>query len=143
MPRSRKLPGTVEDIEAAFYDAIRRADIEALMALWADEEDIVCVHPGASRLVGHVAIRASWEAIFERGGVHIHPRQVQVTQNLMTSIHNIIEEIERADIQQQDLHVVATNIYVKTHQGWRMAVHHASVAPGAVHGEHAAGSLLH
>jgi ketosteroid isomerase-like protein len=143
MPKSRKLPGTVEDIEAAFYDAIRRADVEALMALWADEEDIVCVHPGASRLVGHVAIRASWEAIFERGGVHIHPRQVHVTQNVMTSIHNVIEEIERADIQQQDLHVVATNIYVKTHQGWRIAVHHASVAPGTVRGEHAAGSLLH
>jgi len=143
MPRSRKLPGTVEDIESSFYDAIRRADIDALMALWADDEDIVCVHPGAPRLVGHAAIRASWEAIFERGGVHIHVRQVHVLQNMMTVIHNVIEEIDRDDVRQQDLHVVATNIYVQTHQGWRIAVHHASVAPGALHGNHAARSILH
>ena len=49
------------------------ADIDALMALWADDEEIVCIHPGAPRLVGHAAIRASLEAIFERGGVHIRP----------------------------------------------------------------------
>jgi ketosteroid isomerase-like protein len=143
MARLRKLPGTAEEIEAAFYDAIRRADVEALMALWADEEDIVCIHPGAPRLVGHAAIRASWEAIFERGGVRIHPRQHQIAQNVMTSIHNVIEEIERGDEQHQDLHIVATNIYLKTPQGWRITVHHASVAPGTIHGEQTAGSLLH
>jgi ketosteroid isomerase-like protein len=146
MPKHRKLLGTAEDIEAAFYDAIGRADIDALMALWADDEDILCIHPGAERLVGHGAIRASWEAIFERGGVSIRPRQLLVTQNLMTAVHNIVEEVNQAstrDSEHQELHIIATNIYLKTPQGWRIAVHHASVAPGAAATEHTAGSMLH
>jgi ketosteroid isomerase-like protein len=143
MAKHRKLIGTAEDTEAAFYDAISRADIDALMALWADEEDIVCIHPGAVRLVGHVAIRASWESVFERGGVHIRPRQLLITQNLMTAIHNIVEEINQGDSDHQDVHIIATNVYLKTPHGWRIAVHHASVAPGAVNSEQAAGSMLH
>ena len=143
MAKPRKLLGTAEDIEAAFYDAIGRADIDALMALWAEDEDILCIHPGAARLVGHAAIRASWETIFERGGVAIRPRQLLITQNLMTAIHNIVEEINPADNEHQELHIVATNVYLKTPQGWRIAVHHASVAPGAAAVEHAAGSMLH
>jgi len=147
MAKHRKLLGTAEDIEAAFYDAIARADIDALMALWADDEDILCIHPGAARLVGHGAIRASWEAIFERGGVSIRPRQLLVTQNLMTAVHNIVEEINQPggthDGDHQELHIIATNIYLKTPQGWRIAVHHASVAPGAATTEHSAGSMLH
>jgi ketosteroid isomerase-like protein len=143
MAKLRKLLGTAEDTEIAFYDAIGRADIDALMALWADEEDILCVHPGAARLVGHVAIRASWEAIFERGGVHIRPRQLRVTQNVMTSIHNIIEEISQTDDDNQEIHIVATNVYLKTPQGWRIVVHHASVAPGSVRGDQSASTMLH
>jgi ketosteroid isomerase-like protein len=143
MAKIRKLLGTAEDTEAAFYDAISRADIEALMALWADEEDIMCIHPGAARLVGHVAIRTSWEAIFERGGVHIRPRHLRVTQNLMTAIHNIIEEVNQADDAHQDIHIIATNVYLKTPQGWRIVVHHASVAPGSIATEHTTSSMLH
>jgi ketosteroid isomerase-like protein len=60
--------GSAAEVEAAFYDALNRADVDALMALWADDEEIVCVHPGGPRLIGHAAIRASWEAILERGG---------------------------------------------------------------------------
>lgn len=143
MAKLRKLLGSSEDTEAAFYDAIGRADIDALMALWADEEDILCIHPGAARLVGHVAIRASWEAIFERGGVQIRPRQLKVMQNVMTAIHNVIEEINHDDAAHQEIHIVATNIYLKTPQGWRIAAHHASVAPGAFTSEQTTSSMLH
>jgi len=143
MAKHRKLLGTAEDIEAAFYDAIGRADIDAMMALWADDEDILCIHPGAARLVGHAAIRASWETIFERGGVAIRPHQLLVTQNLMTAIHNIVEEVNEADNEHQELHIIATNVYLKTPQGWRIAVHHASVAPGDAAPEHSTGAMLH
>lgn len=143
MAKLRKQLGTAEDTEAAFYDAISRADIDALMALWADDEDILCIHPGSARLVGHVAIRASWEAMFERGGVHIRPRQVRITQNVMTAIHNIIEEIDRVGNEHQEIHIVASNVYLKTPKGWRIVVHHASVAPGSPGTEQSANSMLH
>ena len=48
--------GTADVIEAQFYDALQTGDIEKLMACWADEDDVVCVHPGGPRLVGTAAI---------------------------------------------------------------------------------------
>ncbi len=143
MPDPTSLFQTPAEAEAAFYDAIRRADIEAVMSLWADEEDIVCIHPGAPRLVGHGAIRAAFEQIFEQGGVDISPVQVQVVQNVMTSVHNIIEEVHRASSRQRDIHILATNVYMKTPQGWRIVSHHASVVPGEAPANTPVNVLLH
>jgi ketosteroid isomerase-like protein len=143
MPKLSKRLGTPEETEAAFYEAISRADVEAVMALWADEENIVCIHPGAPRLVGHTSIRAAWESIFEQGGVHIRPIQLQVVQNVMTSVHNIIEEVHRPVSHKKDIHILATNVYVKTPHGWRIVTHHASVVPGEAPADIAVSALLH
>jgi ketosteroid isomerase-like protein len=143
MPKINKLLETSNETESAFYDAIARADIEALMSLWADEEDIVCIHPGAPRLVGHASIRAAWESIFEQGGVHIKPVQVHVAQNMTTSVHNIIEEVHRSASKKQDVHILATNVYMKTPQGWRIVTHHASVVPGEAPPDVSITALLH
>jgi hypothetical protein len=43
---------TPEDVETAFYEAIARADLVALMSVWADDEEIVCIHPTGQRLTG-------------------------------------------------------------------------------------------
>ena len=143
MAKLSKLLGTVEDTEAAFYDAISRADIVALMAIWADDDEIICIHPGASRSVGPAAVRASWEAIFERGGVHIRPVQLHVVQNMLSAIHNIVEEVQRADNEAQDLHILATNMYIKTPRGWRIVVHHASIAAGTAPADALSAAMLH
>ena len=143
MPKLSKILETPEETEAAFYEAISRADVEAVMALWADEENIVCIHPGAPRLVGHASIRAAWESIFEQGGVHIRPIQLQVVQNVMTSVHNIIEEVHRPVSHKKDIHILATNVYVKTPHGWRIVTHHASVVPGEAPADIAVSALLH
>ncbi|HJV82099.1 nuclear transport factor 2 family protein [Noviherbaspirillum sp.] len=143
MPKINKLLETAEETEALFYDAISRADIEAVMSLWADDDEIVCIHPGSPRLVGHASIRSSWESIFEQGGVHIRPVQSHVTQNMMTSVHNIIEEVHRTATRQQDIHILATNVYMKTPQGWRIVAHHASVVPGEAPADAKVSALLH
>lgn len=143
MSTSDKILETPEQAEAAFYDAISRADVDAVMALWADDEDVVCIHPGAPRLVGHSSIRAAWESIFEQGGVQIRPVQVHVTQNMMTAVHNIIEEVHRTVSRQQDIHILATNVYMKTPAGWRIVSHHASVVPGEAPANTPVSALLH
>ena len=51
------LTGTPDDAEAQFYEALQQGDIERLMALWADDDEIFCVHPGGPRMVGAAAIR--------------------------------------------------------------------------------------
>jgi len=64
-----------EDIEQQFYEALQRGDIERLMAVWSDDEEISCVHPGGPRVVGAAAIRAAFESIFANGAVNVHPRR--------------------------------------------------------------------
>ena len=134
---------SADEIEAAFYDALSRADIDALMALWAEDEEIVCIHPGASRLVGHATIRASFEAIFERGSVNIQPVQLHASRNMMTAVHSIIEAVHRTPEMTQDIHILCTNVYLKTALGWRITLHHASVAPGRAPNESFRASMLH
>ena len=71
------MSGTADDIEAAFYEALQTGDIERLMACWADDDDIVCVHPGGPRVVGSGAIRATFESIFANGTIRAQPEQVR------------------------------------------------------------------
>lgn len=130
MKRRKQMNGTAAEVEAAFYDALNRADVDALMQLWADDEEIVCIHPGGPRLHGHAAIAASWEAIFERGPLQIRPSQLHETHNLMSSVHTVIEGVSAAG--PDPAHLLATNVYIKTPHGWRIVLHHVSVAPGAL-----------
>ncbi len=48
---------TPQDAEAAFYEALERADLELMMAVWAEDEEILCVHPGGARLTGQDQVR--------------------------------------------------------------------------------------
>jgi ketosteroid isomerase-like protein len=143
MAKSAKIPGSAEDVEAVYYDAIAANDIDALMALWADDDEIVCVHPGATRLIGHAAIRASWVEVFERGGVRLAPTRLHASLNMMSAVHSVLEEVRTPGVEQPDLHIVATNVYLKTPAGWRIVMHHASVAPGPAPDETPAGTVLH
>ncbi len=131
MPIVTKTLASADDVELAFYDAIARADLDGLMALWADDDEIACIHPGAPRLQGHAAIRESWELIFERGPVLIRPRHLHLTHNMMCAVHSVVEEVKRPDDPDwQEAHILATNVYLKTPQGWRIVLHHASIAAG-------------
>ena len=119
--------GHADETEAAFYEAMRLGDIEKLMACWADEDDIVCVHPGGPRLVGALAIRGGFDAMFSHGTIRAHIEHVRRVQSLSVSVHSVIE---RVDVMTSNgpaqAYVVATNIYLKTAQGWRLVAHHAS-----------------
>lgn len=127
-------PNSPDEVEQQFYEALQRADLDALMAVWSDDDDIVCVHPGGPRVVGAPAIRATFESIFSNGGVPAVPEKVRRLQTLGSAVHSVIERIEVSSGEgTQTAWVVATNVYVKTAQGWRMAAHHASPgSPGEV-----------
>ena len=119
--------GTADDTEAAFYEALQTGDIEKLMACWADEEEIVCVHPGGPRVVGASAIRAAFDGMFSNGRIRAWPQQVRKVESMASVVHNVLERIE---ILTKDgpahAWVLATNVYHRTPQGWRMVAHHAS-----------------
>ncbi|MBI2772425.1 MAG: nuclear transport factor 2 family protein [Burkholderiales bacterium] len=125
--QAANLQGKADDIEAAFYAALQHADIDKLMACWADEDDIVCVHPGGPRLLGAGAIRASFEAMFANGTIRAWPERVRKTESLGSCVHNLVERVEVLTPNgPKNAWVIATNVYHKTAQGWRLVAHHAS-----------------
>ncbi len=133
---SGKIFPTAQDAENAFYDALERADLDLMMAVWAEDEDIVCVHPGAQRLTGVEQVRAAWRGMFA-GGPHMRVRAVQqvVISGMMVAVHNVHESITVQGEAKPRPPVVATNVYLRGAAGWRMVVHHASPpAAGAAAG---------
>jgi uncharacterized protein (TIGR02246 family) len=149
MPRAKAqsaaLLASPDDVEAQFYEALQQADLNKLMAVWSDDDDIACVHPGGPRVLGHAAIRASFEALFGNGAIALQPQALRRLQALGCAVHHLVERITIADAQgSRSAWVMATNVYVKTAQGWRMVAHHAS--PGSGQAEPAPGdspSTLH
>ncbi len=121
---------TPQDAEAAFYEAFEKADLDAMMAVWADDDDIVCVHPGGVRLSGMALIRESWRQIFAGGQtLRFRLRQQQSLNGMTLAVHSVYELISVAGEARTRNPVIATNIYMRTENGWRMVVHHASPAP--------------
>jgi len=134
---SRIFP-TAQDAENAFYEALERADLEAMMAVWAEDEDVLCVHPAGPRLTGHAEIRRSWAQIFSGPTrVRVHVAQQVAISGGMIAVHSVQENftVEGASrgaqsSDGQPAPVWATNVYLRTAAGWRLIVHHASPAPG-------------
>ena len=120
---------SAEDVENAFYEAIARADLDALMSVWADDEEIVCIHPTGQRLLGAAIIRENWRAIFAN-----NPRlTVRITHSvrwsgMLLSVHNVIETLYLGDEPTPHGPMLATNVYQRGASGWRLLSHHASTA---------------
>ena len=128
----RALFTTPQEAEAAFYEAFEKSDLEAMMSVWADDEDIVCVHPGGARLAGVEQVREAWRQIFAGGQtLRFRLRQQQALNGMTLVVHSVYEEITVASEARARPAVIATNVYMRTESGWRMVVHHASPAPAA------------
>ena len=122
------LGGTPDEVEATFYEGLREGDADKIMSCWADEDDIVCIHPGGARLLGAASIRAAFEEMFSNGGtLQLDVTNVRHVHAVACAVHHVSERVEvvtqRGPVQ---AFVLATNVYIKTAQGWRMVVHHAS-----------------
>ncbi len=121
---------TPQDAEAAFYEAIEKSDLEAMMAVWADDDEIVCVHPGGARLAGMAQVRESWRQILASGQtLRFRLREQQRINGMTLVVHSVYELIAVAGETRPRSPVIATNVYLHTERGWRMVVHHASPAP--------------
>ena len=120
---------TPHEAEAAFYAAFQRKDARAMMAVWAEGNDIVCVHPGGRMLIGADAVRASWETIFRHGpALRFVVEERQHTEHGELALH-VVQEHIRVGGEMAPAPVLATNAYRHTANGWRIVLHHASSAP--------------
>ena len=127
---SGKIFPTAQDAENAFYEALERGDLEGMMAVWSEDEDIVCVHPGGPRLSGQDQVRESWAKIFAGGaGPRVTITHQVAVSGMMIAVHSVHENFIVPNDPRGQIPVIATNVYLRTAAGWRMIVHHASPAP--------------
>jgi ketosteroid isomerase-like protein len=116
-----------EDVAHAFYEAFQRANLDAMMAVWAEDEEVICVHPGAHPLVGYGAVRAAWKSVFESSP----PFRFELTQVVWhttgaMATQTCVEWIRFGEEPQPRGGVAATNTFIRTIHGWRLLSHHGS-----------------
>lgn len=123
-----------QEAETAFYQALERSDLEAMMSVWSEDEEIVCVHPGGGRLTGYALVREGWRRIFEGGSrLKVQLLALSTVHGPFAAVHSVVEQITVTGQKHLPAPVVATNVYVRGALGWRMIVHHASaVPPGSI-----------
>ena len=126
--RRTRLYPTPEDAENAFYEAFERADLAGMMTVWAEDDDIVCIHPQGPRLTGFEAVRESWVQIFSGGTSRLKVRTVEARRfaGQSVAVHSVIEVLSVPGQQGPAQSVCATNVYELTDNGWRMVSHQAS-----------------
>ena len=134
MGKGRTIPiyTSPHDAALAFYQAFESKDLDAMMATWADDEDIVCVHPGGPRLVGYDAVRGAWEQLFaNEARLKFRVSEIVMTETVGLALQSAVEEITTADGVARGTAIVS-NVFLRTPSGWRLVSHHASAAPPVV-----------
>jgi ketosteroid isomerase-like protein len=111
----------------AFYVAFSTGDLAKLSGLWADDDDISCIHPGWPVIVGRAAVIGSWRDILQsssRPQITCHEPYAIVTGS---SGHVVcIELVEGAPL-------AASNHFRLVDGAWRLVHHQSSpIAPSMV-----------
>lgn len=126
---------TPEKAEGAFYEAFAHRNLEAMMAVWADDERIGCVHPMSELVTGLRAIRESWAGILHGSPVlNLRVELVMRVRRGPLAIHTVHEYLSTGNDTARRP-IVATNVYLETEIGWRMIMHHASPTAVSVQAE--------
>lgn len=121
---------TAQDAENAFYEAFENRNLSAMMKVWAEDEEIICIHPNSTRVTGYNSIKESWRKLFEdKTRLQFHLRGQQYMQGMLLSIHSVMEHILVGSETEPRAPIIATNVYLLTANGWRMVIHHASASP--------------
>ncbi|MEW2081981.1 MULTISPECIES: nuclear transport factor 2 family protein [unclassified Streptomyces] len=124
----------VEEANTTFYETMERGDFEELSGLWL-EDDISCIHPGWPVLSGRGEVLRSY-ALIMANTEYIQFFLTDVTVSLagdtalVTCTENILsggpaEESGALGPLVGQL-VVATNVFRRTSDGWKIWSHHGS-----------------
>lgn len=122
----------VAEQNAAFYRAFESADLDAMTELWLDDAEAMCIHPGAMPVKGTSAINRSWALIMANTPYiqfFLTDVEVSVLGDVasVTCTENVLTANEMTDAGAfNGAKAVATNVFVRTSDRWRLWIHHAS-----------------
>ncbi|MBI1263036.1 MAG: DUF4440 domain-containing protein [Rhizobiales bacterium] len=102
-----------------FYRAFASKDVTLMSAVWADEEPVTCLHPGWPPLEGRETVLQSWHAILT------NPSSPDMAcMGARPGIHGDIGLVICYEQVGED-YLIATNIFARAGNGWRL-IHHQS-----------------
>lgn len=110
-------------VNYAFYAAFRFADLEAMDALWSRSRDVALFHPNVLEKYGRKAVMDFWRQIMTEGS----PPDVRPKNAIVVTKGKVALVICTEDCG--DSQMIATNVFVKDRDGWRMTQHQASRLP--------------
>jgi ketosteroid isomerase-like protein len=117
---------------AEFYAAIEAGDVERIARSWQDTDDVVCVHPGWAPVYGRSRVLRSWAVILANTAyLQFFPTDVSVSVDgdiaLVSFEHSVLTRITDTEGGLgETARVVATNVFRRCDDGWRLWIHHAS-----------------
>lgn len=122
----------VVEANARFYAAFERADFDAMADVWADDDAVVCVHPGARPIRGRRDVMRSWVAVMANAAYiqfFLTDVEASVVDEVatVTCTENVLSA--GADMPENSFaggSAAATNVFRRTAAGWKLWVHHAS-----------------
>ena len=119
----------VEAVNAAFYEAFETADLDTMQDLWLEDDETLCVHPGAMPIRGTGPINRSWALIMANTPYiqfFLTDVEVEVVGEIavVTCAENILTGMGESALAGG--RAVATNVFRHTASGWRLWIHHAS-----------------
>ena len=117
--------GAVLAANAAFYQAMRAGDFEAMERLWTRRRQLSCTHPGRPMIRGRVAVMSSWRRILLRG----HPVRIEPLDPVAVVTGRSALVLCREDVGGGQM--MASNAFVLEAEGWRMLSHQAAKIPGS------------
>lgn len=126
-----KLTEKIEEVtraNEAFYRAFESLDVGLMDRVWLQQEYVTCIHPGWGLRVGWPAVRDSWVLIFNNTFAmtfELTEIQIQVAGDVAWVIctENIASRQGEAPNESR---VLATNLYEKLEEGWKLIHHHGS-----------------
>ena len=132
--------GAVLQVNAAYYRAFSRKDVEAMQAVWMNDNTATCIHPSQKALVGSRAVLQSWQRMFATSNgafqkTWMEPHNIRITvKGATTAIitcdeHVYARRFVRGQKRTTELvnKLSATNVFSKAPDGqWYMTHHHAS-----------------
>jgi ketosteroid isomerase-like protein len=120
---------TPEQAETAFYRAFETLDLSLMQQVWGAGAEVACLHPGGDLLLGAPAVLASWRQILQGARPpSLQFRRLQAQGDAATRVHLVEELISPSGGAEDDsTRVLATNVYRREGEGWRLQLHHASL----------------
>ncbi|MFD5727426.1 nuclear transport factor 2 family protein [Streptomyces sp. NPDC058368] len=127
----------VEQANTAYYEAVERGDLDALTSAWLPDEELTvsCVHPGWPVLSGRREVLRSYALIMANTEyIQFFLTDVGVSMTADTALVTCTENILSGGPAEEGASlgplvgqlVVATNVFRRTPDGWKLWSHHGS-----------------